>query len=777
MSTPGFAALAATSSGPRPETKRLATRRREAARDIFAFWRALAILSLLLLGAMVLVSAAARAQDPGPTSPDARSFDDRPHGLLFRSEDGREGFLAPTLATEVRVAINGTVERVTVRQHFINPSNAWLEGVYIFPLPERAAVDHLVMQIGDRRIVGQIKERAEAQAIYEEAAASGQQASLVSQERPNIFTSSVANIGPGETVVVEIGYQGAVAVDHGRYSMRFPMVVAPRYMPGTTSFVGVDTGPDLERVPDADRIDGPVRDPVNGRINPLTLAIDLAPGFPLGDLASLYHPVSITEGDDGARRITLTEGAVPADRDFVLEWAPSGSAPRAAVFAETRGNDIHLLVTLTPPADLGTGLERLPRDIVFVIDTSGSMAGASIEQARAALSLALDRLSPGDRFNVIRFSDTTEALFPNLRPWSADSLRTAQAAVARLDADGGTEMQPALRLALDTSGDDATPAHTGGQRLRQVVFLTDAAVGNEAELFDDIAARLGDVRLFTIGIGSAPNSYFMRKAAELGRGSYTYIGDIAEVGERMKDVLGRLESPVLTGIAVAWPESLAGKVEAFPQPVPDLYRGEPVTFTTRLNGVTPEDLDGTVEVTATTAGGGSWSAHLPLAGLAEAPGVASVWARAKLEAIEDRQWRGADPSGVRAAALSHALAYDLVSSYTSLVAVDETIARTQDQTLHTAEIERNLPDGWVYEKVFGESAGTVDPAALPAPDTLMQRIALPQSLQQGQSLPATATPAELHLLFGAALLLLALASLMLGRRLGNLPSLNGRHRG
>jgi Ca-activated chloride channel family protein len=247
----------------------------------------------------------------------------------------------------------------------------------------------------------------------------------------------------------------------------------------------------------------------------------------------------------------------------------------------------------------------------------------------------------------------------------------------------------------------------------------------------------------------------------------------------MKDVLGRLESPVLTGIAVAWPESLAGKVEAFPQPVPDLYRGEPVTFTARLNGVTPTDLDGTVEVTATTAGGGSWSAHLPLAGLAEAPGVASVWARAKLEAIEDRQWRGADPSGVRAAALSHALAYDLVSSYTSLVAVDETIARTQDQTLHTAEIERNLPDGWVYEKVFGESAGGIDPAivpgALPAPDTLMQRISLPQSLQGGQSLPATATPAEL--LFGAALLLLALASLMVGRRLGNLPSLNGRRRG
>lgn len=768
--TAGTASRSRSTAAPRP--RRLALRRRDAAHDLGAFWRALAGLSLLLLGALLLLPAQARSQDLGG----ARSFDDAPHGLLFRAEDGRNGFLAPTLATEVRMAISGTVQRVTVRQHFINPSNAWLEGVYIFPLPERAAVDHLVMQVGDRRIVGRIEAREEAQAIYEAAAASGQQASLVSRERPNLFTSQVANIGPGETIVVEIAYQDAVAVDNGRYSVRFPMVVAPRYIPDESAFVGVGYAPDPARVRDAERISGPVANPADGKSNALTLAIDLDPGFPLAALTSLYHPVSVREDEDGMRHIALTEGSVAANRDFVLEWTPAaGAASHAAVFAEERAApaepgaaprvDSHLLIVLTPPADAAPA-KRLPRDVVFVIDTSGSMAGSSIEQARAALALAINRLSAGDRFNVIRFSDITEALFPTLQPWNADSLRRALSAVARLEADGGTEMQPALRRALDTSSDGAVGGGNDGARLRQVVFLTDAAVGNEAELFDDIAARLGDTRLFTIGIGAAPNSYFMRKSAELGRGSYTYIGDIAEVGERMTALLARLERPVLTDIAVAWPPALASKVEAFPQPVPDLYRGEPVVFAARLDGVGVADLAGTVEITATTAGGGGWSAHLPIGNLRDAPGVAAVWARAKLEAIEDRQWRGGDPAGLRAAAVQHALAYDLVSSHTSLVAVDEAVVRAADETLRTGEVARDLPEGWDYGKVMGEAAGG-GPAALPAPDALMQRIALPSGLQaHGQRLPATATPAERQMIFGAALLLLAGVSLLIGRRLG-----------
>lgn len=766
------AASAARSGTTASSGRRLAIRRRDAALDLFDFWRNLAALSLLVLAAMLLLSAQARSQAPDPDTSGGTpgSADDAPHGLLFRDADGLSGFLAPTLATEVRMTVSGTVERVTVRQHFINPSNAWLEGVYIFPLPERAAVDHLVMQIGDRTITGKIKEREQAQAIYQEAAASGQQASLVSQERPNLFTSAVANIGPGETVIVEIGYQDAVAVDHGRYSLRFPMVVAPRYVPDGGAFAGVDFAPDRAGVADADGIDGPVRRPGDGPANPLTLAIDLDAGFPLGDLVSLYHPVAVREGENGRRHITLAEGSVPATRDFVLEWSPAaGDTSLAAVFAEERrvegGNlDTHLLVTLTPPAGAAPAAARLPRDVVFVIDTSGSMAGASIEQARAALNLAIGRLSSGDRFNVIRFSDSYEALFPNLTPWNAESLRQAKEVVSTLVADGGTEMQPALRLALDTRYDDAGDARPSGPRLRQVVFLTDAAVGNEAALFDDIARRLGESRLFTIGIGAAPNSYFMRKAAELGRGSYTYIGDIAEVGERMKELLARLESPVLTGIAVTWPESLRGKVEAFPQPVPDLYRGEPVAFTARLNGVAADELDGTVEIAATTAGGEAWSASLPLGDLRQAAGVAAVWARAKLEAIEDRQWRGSDAEGVRAAAVAHALAYDLVSGYTSLVAVDEAIARSQDQALHRGEVPRDLPEGWVYDEVFGES-GVVDPAALPAPGGLMRRIALPGALQaNAQRLPATATSAELQMALGATLLLLAVASLLIGRR-------------
>lgn len=765
-------------AGPRATAgwRRLPKARRIDARDMLALWRNLALVSAVLLVGMVLAATAARSQEqPGAN---ARSFDDRPHGLLFRAPDGRHGFLAPTLATEVRIAINGTVERVTVRQHFVNPSNAWLEGVYIFPLPERAAVDRLVMEIGARRVIGEIRERAEAQAIYEEAAASGRRASLVSAGRPNLFTSQVANIPPGETVIVEIGYQDAVTVEDGRHAIRFPMVVAPRYVPAAAGFAGVSHQPDLARVPDATEIDGPVRDPAFGRVNPLVMTIELDAGFPLGEFASLYHPISVETAADGRRRITLAEGSVPADRDFVLEWSPAaGESAQVALFAEalpdrSGGSNTHLLVTLTPPADHHAGPARRPRDVIFVVDTSGSMAGTSIAQARAALTYALERLAPGDRFNIIRFSDTTEALFEDLKPWNAESLRTARAAVAHLEADGGTEMRPALRLAL-AAGSEKPGGET--PRLRQVVFLTDAAIGNEAELFDDIARRLGRSRLFTIGIGSAPNSYFMRKAAELGRGSYTYIGDVTEVGERMKALLAKLESPVLTDVTVRWPAALADRVEAFPQPVPDLYRGQPVAFTARIAGIAPTQLAGAIEISAVAGDGSLWTAELPLATPKQAEGVASVWARAKLEAIEDRQWRGGNASEVRQAAIRHALAYDLVSGYTSLVAVDRQIARSEDQALHTAEVERNLPAGWEYDKVFGEATSDIDPATLPAPDALMQRISLPDSfLTDMQQLPATATPAPFQMLLGAVLLLLAGASLMLGRRIGNRPERHGR---
>ncbi|HET6222333.1 MAG TPA: hypothetical protein VFE11_09215, partial [Dongiaceae bacterium] len=363
----------------------------------------------------------------------------------------------------------------------------------------------------------------------------------------------------------------------------------------------------------------------------------------------------------------------------------------------------------------------------------------------------LERLTPADRFNVIQFNSITDALYGELKPWTGETLREARAYVERLIATGGTEMRPALQLALD--------GETSPDRLKQVIFLTDAAVGNEAELFDDIARRLGDARLFTIGIGTAPNSYFMRKAAELGRGSFTYIGDVTEVGERMTELLRKLEQPAITDIAVRWPDGLPASAEMYPATVPDIYAGVPVTFSARLPGTKLNQLSGVLAIEGQD-GGAIWRHGIDIGQARAAAGVAAVWARAKLSAIEDGQWHGDDPARVREAATAHALGYELVSSYTSLVAVDEEVVRPQGEPLASTQVPTNLPHGWIYEKVFGDDGGTT----LPQPGQLMRKINFTGTPLGGLNLPKTATPAMVHLLIGLSLTVAALTIHLLYRR-------------
>ena len=687
-------------------------------------------------------------------------------GLFFRAGRADAVFEAPTLASEVEISVAGLVSRVTVRQHFINPTRVWMEGIYVFPLPERAAVDRLTMTVGGREIAGRIMERAEARKAYEKAAAQGQRASLLSSERANVFTTALANIGPGEEIVIEIEYQDRVAYADGRFSLRFPMVVAPRYTPPNVAPLAEAPSPRVQRagmMGGRDRdLFGPVRHPDAGPGNPVTLTVTLDPGLPLDSLESLYHPVAIAKLDPRRRRITLAEGRMPADRDFVLEWRPKlGAAPEAAVFAEERDGETYLTVLVVPPNPEAEAesesVPGIPRDLIFVIDTSGSMHGPSIAQAAKALEHALARLGPGDRFNVIRFASATDSLFQDVQPASPRNLRAAMAYLRALRAEGGTNMLPALLRAL---GGRVDP-----DRLRQVVFLTDGAVGNEAELFEVIAGLLGERRLFTIGIGSAPNSYFMRKAAELGRGSFTYIGDVAQVGARMGALLDKLARPALTGVTLAWPDDVPARAERYPDPVPDLYAGEPVSFSVKLPGLALDQLSGTLTLRG-RRGDAAWERRLELSGAQPAPGVAAIWARSKIDHIEDGRYRRENPAEVRGKALAVALRHELVTRYTSLVAIDERPARPPEAGLEVREIPRNLPAGWSWEHVFGTEQPPLEMRNL-APGLMRKINAVGQPggpAGQAIGLPQTATSAELQALAGAALVALGLLLLLILRR-------------
>ena len=519
-----------------------------------------------------------------------------------------------------------------------------------------------------------------------------------------MFTNSVANIGPHDTVIVEIEYQQTLRYDQGNFHLRFPTTITPRYLPDEEPVgcgddeeePGIDTTMApviINPVADAARLTPPVV-PENIKINPLTLRIELDAGFPLQQINSASHAIVVQAQDARSMSITLADSEVASDRDFELVWTPKiGSAPQAAVFSEQRDDGFyHLLMILPPPA--GMSNITLPRETIFIIDTSGSMAGTSMDQAKQALAMALERLRPIDRFDVIEFNSYTRTLFGGARYASVDNLQRAQRFVAALRAEGGTEMAPALRAALDGR------AHH--DVLRQVIFLTDGSVGNEEALFELIQNRLGDSRLFTVAIGSAPNSYFMKKSAEFGHGSFTAISDINDVRARMSALFEKLEQPALTGIDITWPSDTT--LEFWPRKLPDLYAGEPLVISARTAAATGEvSIRGTRNLQ-------SWHATLPLHGGTTAGGVDVAWARAKIEALHDQARAGVDAALLRQHVIDVALRHHLVSKYTSLIAVDVTPSRADTDPLHTQAVPVNLPAGMVYSKVFGALPQTATPA-------------------------------------------------------------------
>jgi Ca-activated chloride channel family protein len=638
-------------------------------------------------------------------------------GFLLKPSSGKTRVAAPLLNTTVTMTISGLIARTTVSQQFTNPGSEWAEGVYVFPLPEQAAVDHLRMKIGERIIEGQIQERAQAKKSYAKAKAQGQRASLLEQERPNIFTASVANIAPNDLITIDIEYQEMVRNEQGRFMLRFPMVIGPRYIPGQphaiqehpTSQTGLGWAPNTGQVRDASRITPPVQHPGHGLINPITMHIDLAPGMLLQDIESPTHPVTVTKQEDNTYHITLQDSLTYADRDFELIWTPlSSETTQAAVFSEKYQGETYLFLQLMPPVTSSPTQETIPREVVFVIDTSGSMAGNSLTQAKTALTLALSRLTPKDSFNLIQFNSVTHMLFSTSQPASTSRIQKARRYINSLQANGGTEMRPALMQALAQ-----TPNQEERQPLRQIIFITDGLIGNENALFTILQRDIGQNRLFTVGIGSAPNGHFMRKAAQFGKGTFTYIGTTQEVQDKMNRLFQKLEHPALTDITIhASPSRME---DMLPNPLPDLYAGEPLTLVFRSS---------TLPTSITIAGkqaGTIWEITQSLVDAKSRRGIAVHWARQTIARLMDQQTQ--DKAMLRQSILDLALKHHLVSRYTSLVAVDITPVRPDAQSLHTHALKTNLPHGLQYEAIFGW--------------------------------PQTATPATIYLVLGTLILWIA----------------------
>jgi len=634
--------------------------------------------------------------------------------LLFQSSNGSFNTAAP-LETDVRMSVAGVVARVRVAQRFRNTGATYLEAVYLLPLPDDAAVDRLTMKIGERVVEGEIHERQAAERIYGEARAAGQRTSLVRQTSANLFTTAVANIAPGEHVDITIEYLQTARYDAGEFSVRVPLTFTPRY--GAS-----DTPEGLDAAVSAVLPQGPTsfETAAGAHSTPrheASVHAVLAPGMPLDWVGSRTHAVGALHQQgpawSAARRpaekvangavasgvfvqpppsdlyvLDTTEPRVAMDRDLVVAWRPqSGVAPAIAALTETVGDTTYALLMILPPA-APAARNAQPREQIFVVDSSGSMGGQSIVQAKAALRDALGRLRSGDLFNVVDFDSTTRNLYSTSTAFTATTRAQALAFIDSLVAEGGTEIGAAINVALSQP---ATPGY-----LRQVIFLTDGAVGSETAVFAAIQQRLGDARLFTIGIGSAPNSYFMRKAAEFGRGTYTHIGDIAEVGDKMTRLFAKLESVALSDVVVDWPEA----VELYPPAIPDLYAGEPLVVTASF----PATPDRPLMATAFgRAAGLPWKQTV--GGVpSELPGIATLWARRKIEHLIDSRVAGVDETLIRKLVIETALEHHLVSPYTSLVAVDKTPERSAAAALERRNLDNSMPAGAQWQATFPKTA-------------------------------------------------------------------------
>ncbi len=685
-------------------------------------------------------------------------------GLLFETADGLRR--APTLATDVEIVVTGLIARTRVTQRFGNPTKDWVEGIYVFPLPENSAVDSLEMRVGDRVIEARVEERARARATYRKARTDGRKASLVEQERPNLFTTSIANLGPGEEVEVILTYQEDVHYDKGRFNLRFPMVVAPRFIPGTAhveGFSGAGWAVDTNEVPDAARITPPILDPATPLSHPVTIRVEIDAGFPLEEIESSSHPVLVRAKSANVYHVRLEAGAAPANSDFLLDWRPIiGATPGAALFRETWQGEEYVLLMVLPPEPESASRTPVSREMIIVIDTSGSMGGESIVQARKAVGYALGTLRPQDAFNVIRFDSSFHRLFETARPATARAVSEARQWVDRLEANGGTNMLPALEAALAPGRES--------RAIRQVIFVTDGAVGNESALFEAIQQGLGQSRLYTIGIGSAPNAYFMSKAAQFGRGTFSYIGRPDEVAEKMGDLFSKLENPVLHDLAIEWKTAgdptAAGKttVEAWPSRIPDVYLGEPVVVAARLpGGVAKVVLRG-------RRGGEDITFELPLEGGSNHVGVAKLWARRKIAALMDSLNEGESVDRVSVEVARLGVRHQLVTRWTSLVAVDVTPTAPVGVVPDTRAVPGMLPRGWNFLKIFRganieaaaqdqsraadtrRSEGTGGPGTQTRPALLAASINPPVARVQIGRLPQGATPAALLVSIGGLLL-------------------------
>ena len=605
---------------------------------------------------------------------------------------GQPAGICPLEHTDVHAEISGFLARVTVTQNFTNPSSDPIEAVYTFPLPDAAAVDRMTMHVGDRTVAGTIKKREEARAIYDAARDAGQVASLLDQERANIFTQSVANIMPGERVDIEISYVETLAYDDGSYSFVFPMVVGPRYIPGKeTGKQGGGFAPDTDEVPDGSRITPPVAAPGTRAGHDISVEVALDAGVPIENIQSTLHEVDVARTSPSAATVTLKDKATIPNKDFILKYEVAGAKLTDAVLAHKDDRGGFFTLILQPP-DRVPVEDVAPRELVFVLDTSGSMSGFPLDKAKETMNLAFEALRPDDTFNLITFAGDTSILFPEPVKATPASLAKARAFLESREGGGGTEMMQAIRTALDPSDKQ--------DHIRIVCFMTDGYVGNDLEIVSEVQKH-PNARVFSFGVGDSVNRFLLDRMAVEGRGEVEYVtlrDDGSAAARRFHE---RVQSPLFTDISIDWNGLQVSDVG--PTRIPDVFSAKPTVITGRYDHA----WKGTIRISGKT--GGREIVREVVLDLPEREEkhdvLASLWARRRIEDLMREDYAGAQNGTQRTDVADEitkiGLDYSLMTNYTSFVAVEQMVVNEGGQVRHI-DVPVEIPEGVSYDGVFGK---------------------------------------------------------------------------
>lgn len=598
-------------------------------------------------------------------------FDHPGSGMLMLNHDGGQARPAMQLDASVNVNASGLLADVTLTQTFRNTHTQWAEGRYLFPLPTDATIRGLVVKVGDRTIIGEVKPRADAKATYEKAKNAGQVASLIEQQRPNLFSANVASIAPQDEIKVTIDILLPIRVVDGAMQLTFPTTLTPRYTNAQTT--------------DASSLASSFTDTTVQRGPRLNFYASIAPLADYTDVRSSTHTLQTAQD-----HVALND--VPMDRDLTLQWPFAlGDTEATYTYISSHDGQRYAQILLTPPNTLDQSAIAA-RELILIIDKSGSMSGVSMRAAREALHFALDSLSNQDSFNIVAFDDQTYPLFDASHEVSDSSIGKARRFINALVADGGTEMSDALNFALQQNQSDNNDDYPSSQRLKQVVFMTDGSMGNEDLLLNTIKQNLGPSRLFTVGIGSAPNSWFLEEAAKAGRGVALSIQNENDVAGPLTQLLDNLSTPVLTNIGI---QASTGQFELYPKPIPDLYANAPLMLVAKIDN----DVDAFI-VTGQLANS-RWRQEVPLNGVPEkfapesnsAPSVAMQWTRAKINSLLDEQRYALDKDMHKAAITQLALAVGLQTKYTSFVAVEAEPVKPSSMSMPLQHVANLLPAG------------------------------------------------------------------------------------